>query len=1072
METNQIQTTAGRNPGGQTRAMRRMLTYAAVIAVFGLFQAGLPVVGTAPPAQAQTTHPPQIVSSPVIGMVVSDWGDKTMTGVVEVSPASAFVEVSESTPNLEASIIHETIMFDSGPLTLNVLKVTINKNVNPGEYPVILTVTYGSLSISETIYVIVASDSTHLENTLGFGSIFTGLQNMSIKAPSSSNMQFEVSPASAFVEVSESTPNLEASITTGSGASRTLNVTTNESTPLGSHPVTVRAYYEDFSFPVYEPFPYTYTYDSYTSETIYVTVSTDSTPHSDSTPDLEISGLSNMSIEAPGSGNRVGRQSFQVSPSSAQVQVESEVEAWVTGTGGSRTLNVDIPAGTRAGRYEVGLVASYGSSFTSETIYVTVTPDSTPPSDSTTGTVPPDQTQIAQGQTGWYVNDRPDLWHGDDQGYPGQDNWFIGQAGEGYGDNNYTYTYAIGGEGSYENRAIWEMERRVGTQEVQVYVPGNNATAEVDYTIIRRGFAGGGITRRIDQSQHEGWVGLGSFVFDNAEVFIWVSDNDVEQHWERDGLSRSSIGIDAIRMRCVSNCTSDSTPPSDSTPDLEISGLSNMSIEAPRSGTKFKNQFFQVSTSSARISISESTANLWARVAGTGESRTLNITINPNTRPGRYPVSLTATYGSSSTSKTVYVTVTPTPNLEISGLSNMTIEAPRSGTKTGYRTFQVSSSFAQVRSSESTPYLLAWITGSGESKRLSVTITKSTRPGRHPVRLIATEGSSSASETIYVTVTSASAPDLEVSAPSSVSIEAPQSANKKYRIEDECYRRAFFVCIGSRSRIYALQDITDRVGEGGKGGIVKNEDNLSSSGNSWIADGAAVASDGEKVRIEGNALVSGNARISGEARVYGNAEVSGNAKVSGEARVYGNAKVSGNARISGDAIVRGEARLISGTISEGVYDGESEYRSLAKDTYEKVYEELYERFSKCSRFNDRDIREIISGLLIPGSDYGAFAEAVNFGCSQLSLIRRIVKSFTPGGMDLVADLALKLLPVAKLPKTIHLLVTLTSAINDINTLINAGVGIKTESQAMQHIADITGYFNRARQELQRSKNLR
>ena len=63
---------AGRNPGSQHWDHgRRTLMYAAVVAVFGLFQAGLPVTGTTPPAQAQTaqdqtdsTVPPDTTPSP------------------------------------------------------------------------------------------------------------------------------------------------------------------------------------------------------------------------------------------------------------------------------------------------------------------------------------------------------------------------------------------------------------------------------------------------------------------------------------------------------------------------------------------------------------------------------------------------------------------------------------------------------------------------------------------------------------------------------------------------------------------------------------------------------------------------------------------------------------------------------------------------------------------------------------------------------------------------------------------------------------------------------------------------
>ena len=55
--------------------------------------------------------------------------------------------------------------------------------------------------------------------------------------------------------------------------------------------------------------------------------------------------------------------------------------------------------------------------------------------------------------------------------------------------------------------------------------------------------------------------------------------------------------------------------------------------------------------------------------------------------------------------------------------------------------------------------------------------------------------------------------------------------------------------------------------------------------------------------VSGDAWVSDNARVYGNACVYGNAWVSVNAEVSGDACVYGDAEVSGNARVSSNARV-------------------------------------------------------------------------------------------------------------------------------------------------------------------------
>ena len=99
-------------------------------------------------------------------------------------------------------------------------------------------------------------------------------------------------------------------------------------------------------------------------------------------------------------------------------------------------------------------------------------------------------------------------------------------------------------------------------------------------------------------------------------------------------------------------------------------------------------------------------------------------------------------------------------------------------------------------------------------------------------------------------------------------------------------------------RIRALVDFTTKWGDtikaGDLGGSVEKEENLSHEGNAWVSGNA---------RVFGNAWVSGNARVFGNARVSGNAWVSGNAEVSDNARVFGNARVSGNARVFGDARV-------------------------------------------------------------------------------------------------------------------------------------------------------------------------
>ena len=119
---------------------------------------------------------------------------------------------------------------------------------------------------------------------------------------------------------------------------------------------------------------------------------------------------------------------------------------------------------------------------------------------------------------------------------------------------------------------------------------------------------------------------------------------------------------------------------------------------------------------------------------------------------------------------------------------------------------------------------------------------------------------------------------------------------KKYELTKEMKTLAHGTVL---HRIRALMDIPRfGVKAGELGGFVEGENNLSQDGNAWVSGDS---------RVYGNALVSGNAFVSGDARVYGDAFVFGNALVSGNAFVFGDARVSGEARVSGDARVYGDA---------------------------------------------------------------------------------------------------------------------------------------------------------------------
>ena len=157
----------------------------------------------------------------------------------------------------------------------------------------------------------------------------------------------------------------------------------------------------------------------------------------------------------------------------------------------------------------------------------------------------------AQDQTSWYVNDDPSL-------YGPSRYWWWGDAGKGYGSNNYRFTFGSGGESGPENWARWSMGRRVGRQEIQVYVPNTKATATVVYRI---GVGGREYTRQVAQRNAYGWTSLGNYDTDGANVTIMLRDNEAAQHWDRHGYDASRIGVDAARMRCITRCSTHSNPP-------------------------------------------------------------------------------------------------------------------------------------------------------------------------------------------------------------------------------------------------------------------------------------------------------------------------------------------------------------------------------------------------------------------------------------------------------------------------------------------------------------------------------
>ena len=111
-------------------------------------------------------------------------------------------------------------------------------------------------------------------------------------------------------------------------------------------------------------------------------------------------------------------------------------------------------------------------------------------------------------------------------------------------------------------------------------------------------------------------------------------------------------------------------------------------------------------------------------------------------------------------------------------------------------------------------------------------------------------------------------------------------------------------------RVKALVEFGS-VKAGELGGYIEKEENLSHNGNACVSGDA---------KVFGNAWVSGDAEVFGDAWVYGDACVSGDAKVFGDAWVYGDAKVFGNAEVFGNAWVSGDAKVFGNACVSGNAD--------------------------------------------------------------------------------------------------------------------------------------------------------
>lgn len=112
-------------------------------------------------------------------------------------------------------------------------------------------------------------------------------------------------------------------------------------------------------------------------------------------------------------------------------------------------------------------------------------------------------------------------------------------------------------------------------------------------------------------------------------------------------------------------------------------------------------------------------------------------------------------------------------------------------------------------------------------------------------------------------------------------------------------------------RIRAVKDMPwHGVVAGDLGGWVESLDNI--QGEAWVSEDA---------QVFGNALIGDRCRVSRRAIVSGNARIADNAIVTGHAIVGGHAYIAEHAYVSGEAQVHGAPRVIGHAHVEGVVSG-------------------------------------------------------------------------------------------------------------------------------------------------------
>ena len=226
----------------------------------------------------------------------------------------------------------------------------------------------------------------------------------------------------------------------------------------------------------------------------------------------------------------------------------------------------------------------------------------------------------------WNIDDAPSL-HGR--------SWWGGkltnarnQYGQPYGHgparhNGSSYAYVSEETGDPTGHwARWDMGNREGTQELAVFVPRADASARVRYRVT----IGSRVTYTdwIIQREIYGWHPLGRVDANGNRVRIEVHYNDSQTAPGRSGPAARRVGVDAMAMRCVSNCST--SPPS--TTSIPPSGEDEDDNEVPGVPRNVRLQVVDESDGSRTV------VATWSPPADGGGSAITNYRVTIS-RPGR-----------------------------------------------------------------------------------------------------------------------------------------------------------------------------------------------------------------------------------------------------------------------------------------------------------------------------------------------------------------------------------------------------------------------------------------------------